>query len=109
MPSKKESALAKVQSLYLMQVELWNFLDDKDADASKVKTAQKTLQEFKTLLKEVDWQYMGGEDVLASLQWIPGEVNQKLKKAPKKKKVVAVVRKSAKKPAKTKKKKVQKK
>ena len=91
-----------------MQVELWDFLDEKDADADKAKTVQKTLKEFKTLLKEVDPQYMGGEDVLASLQWIPGEVNKKLKKSPKKrvatkkpaaKKSVAMARKSAKKPA----------
>lgn len=77
MPTKKQSALSIVQSLYLMQVELWNFLDGKDADKGK---AEKTLKEFTTLLKEVDPQYMGGEDVLETLQWIPGEVKKKLKK-----------------------------
>lgn len=104
MTSKKESALAKVQSLYLMQVELWNFLDDSEADAEKAKIVKKTLQEFSGLLKEVDWQYMGGEDVLETLQWIPGEVNKKLKlKKPVKKaapkKAAPVARKTAKKPA----------
>ena len=82
MSSKKETALNKVQNLYLMQVELWNFLDGSSTDADKVKSAQKTLKEFKALLKEVDWQVMGGEDVLESMQLIPTEVNAKLKKAP---------------------------
>lgn len=81
MTSKKQSSLAKVQNLYLMQVELWNFLDEKNLDVEKTKSAQKTLKEFKELLKEVDWQLMGGEDVLESLQMIPTEVSQKLKKA----------------------------
>jgi hypothetical protein len=98
MSSKKETALNKVQNLYIMQVELWNFLDGSSADADKVKNAQKTLREFKALLKEVDWQVMGGEDVLASMQMIPTEVNAKLKKTPTKKKAIAV-RKFAKKPA----------
>ena len=96
MSSKKETALNKVQNLYLMQVELWNFLDGSSTDADKVKSAQKTLKEFKALLKEVDWQVMGGEDVLESMQMIPTEVNAKLKGAPKKK---AVAKKTVKKPA----------
>lgn len=81
-----------------MQVELWNFLDGSATDSDKVKSAQKTLKEFKALLKEVDWQVMGGEDVLESLQTIPLEVNAKLKKAPVRKKAVAV-KKTAKKPS----------
>ena len=76
MSSKKENALSKVQDLYLMQMALWSFLDDTEKNVEKYQSAQKTLREFKALLKEVDWQYMGGEDVLASLQWIPQEVNQ---------------------------------
>lgn len=102
MSSKKESALNKVQNLYIMQVELWNFLDDSDIDADRVKSAQKTLKEFKALLKEVDWQIMGGEDVLQSLQGIPTEVNAKLKKGSLKKRVpakkVAATKNTAKKP-----------
>lgn len=81
MSSKKENALSKVQNLYLMQVALWNFLDDAEKNAEKYVSAQKTLREFKALLKEVDWRYMGGEDVLQSLQWIPNEVHMKLKSA----------------------------
>lgn len=103
MSSKKDTALNKVQNLYLMQVELWNFLDDSELDADRVKSVQKTLKEFKALLKEVDWQIMGGEDVLESLQLIPTEVNAKLKKkspakktAPARKAVAA--KKTAKKP-----------
>ncbi len=94
MSSKKETPLSKVQNLYLMQVELWDFLDDTENDAEKCKTAKKTLKEFNELLKEVDWQVMGGEDVLESLQHIPKEVNTKLKKAPK----TVAAKKTAKKP-----------
>jgi|GEM_PF-673091 len=94
MSTKKQSPLSKVQNLYLMQVELWNFLDNKADDA---KAVEKTLKEFSALLKEVDWRLMGGEDVLESLQMIPREVKSKLKTAPKKK-AVAAVKKTAKKP-----------
>lgn len=73
-----------------MQVELWSFLDGQSTDADKVKSAQKTLKQFTSLLKEVDWQVMGGEDVLESLQMIPTEVSAKLKKAPAKKRLVAM-------------------
>lgn len=75
MTSKNASALAKVQSLYIKQLELWDFLEGKEADTTK---AQQTLKEFTSLLKEVDPQYMGGEDVLQTLEWIPGEVKKKL-------------------------------
>lgn len=100
MSTKKQSALAKVQNLYLMQVELWNFLDNY-TDPDAIKNAQKTLREFKSLLKEVDWQYMGGEDVYESLQWIPKEVTQTMKKAKPKKNTAtkkAVAKKTVKKP-----------
>ena len=81
MASKKETALGKVQDLYVLQVELWNFLDEKSTNASQKESAKKTLKEFKALLREVDWQHMGGEDVLESLQMIPTEVTRKLKGA----------------------------
>lgn len=107
--SKKQSALSKVQSLYVMQVELWDFLDDQEPAKEKAETVQKTLKEFNSLLKEVDWQYMGGEEVLETLQSIPQQVNKKLKlkggrkktatKKPAAKKTAAAARKSAKKPS----------
>ncbi|PIR54533.1 hypothetical protein COU75_00280 [Candidatus Peregrinibacteria bacterium CG10_big_fil_rev_8_21_14_0_10_42_8] len=102
MSTKKQSPLSKVQNLYLMQVELWNFLDNKADDA---KAVEKTLKEFNALLKEVDWRLMGGEDVLESLQMIPKEVKSKLKTTSKKK-TVAVVKKATKKPTANKAKKV---
>lgn len=104
MPSKKEpssnkrqSALSKVQNLYVMQVKLWDFLEEKNTDAGEV---QKILKEYNTLLKEVDPQYMGGEDVYETLLCIPREVNQKLKskKKPAKKKA-ATARTTTKKPS----------
>ena len=79
--SKKESALAKVQDLYLMQAELWSFLDADHVDGERRKEAERLLRNFRQLLREVDWHYMGGEDVLQSLSWIPQEVSLKLKGA----------------------------
>ena len=79
MATKKNTALDTVQSLYLMQVELWKFLDGTESDPKK---AEKTLREFKALLKEADSRIMGGEDVLESLQLIPQEVSAKLRKTP---------------------------
>ena len=79
MSTNSDSPLSKVQNLYLMQVQLWNFLDGKETD---VHNAEKTLKEFKSLLKEVDWRLMGGEDVLESLQLIPMEVREKIKSTP---------------------------
>ena len=93
MSTKKDSPLSKVQNLYLMQVELWNFLDNKESDA---KAVEKTLKQFNALLKEVDWRLMGGEDVLESMQMIPKEVKSKLKGSPKRK--PAAVKKTTKKP-----------
>ncbi len=85
-PTKKESALSKVQNLYVLQVELWNFLDAQDVDTEKYKSAEKALKEFKRLLAEVDGAVMGGDDVYESLQWIPEEVGAKLKSKTKKSK-----------------------
>jgi hypothetical protein len=93
MSTKKDSPLSKVQNLYLMQVELWNFLDNKESDS---KAVEKTLKQFNALLKEVDWRLMGGEDVLESMQMIPKEVKSKLKGSPKRK--PAAVKKTTKKP-----------
>jgi len=81
-----------------MQVELWSFLDGSSTDADKVKSAQKTLKQFTALLKEVDWQVMGGEDVLQSMKMIPTEVSAKLKKKTPAKKRLVAMKKTAKKP-----------
>lgn len=97
----KDSALSKVQNLYLIQVELWNFLDTNAVDAEVTKNIKKKLSEFQDLLSQVDPQYMGGEDVFETLQWIPGEVKKKLKttKPATRKKAVATAKKvTAKKP-----------
>ena len=86
MATKNQSALAKVQNLYVLQIELWKFLDEKEVDTEKYKSAEKSLKEFKKLLAEVNEDFLGGEDVMETLQWIPEEVGAKLKKAKGKKK-----------------------
>ena len=77
--TKRDIELAKVQDLYLLQAELWNFLDDDKVDAGKLKSAKAALKEYNRLLSEVDKGYMGGLDVYESLQWTPEEVTDKLK------------------------------
>jgi hypothetical protein len=78
--SVSQSALSKVHDLYVMQIELWkhlragNFQNDK-----RRKETQKCLRQFSRLLDEVDWHYMGGEDVLESLRAIRGEVSARLR------------------------------
>lgn len=80
--TKSESALAKVQDLYVIQVELWNFLDSRELSPEQVAEAKQRLREFSSLLSKADWRLMGGEDVLQALQHIQSEVSAKLKKSP---------------------------
>lgn len=112
------SALGNVQELYVMQVELWKYLDARALDAEERKQAKKTLKEFGSLLRQVDWRYMGGEDVLQTLEHMHKEAARKVGAAASKKdsapkkmsvkvstKKTAVAKKVTKKPAAKKKKK----
>jgi len=72
------SALGNVQELYVMQVELWKYLDARALDAEERKQAKKTLKEFGSLLRQVDWRYMGGEDVLQTLEHMHKEAARKV-------------------------------
>ena len=75
-----QSALAKVQDLYLMQIELWKHLREGNFQkADQRKQTQKCLRQFSKLLDQVDWHYMGGEDVLESLHAMRGEVSARLR------------------------------
>lgn len=80
--SKQQSALAKVQDLYLIQVELWRFLDAPIAQVTPdaVCEAKKHLRAFSDLLTHADWQYMGGEDVVETLRAMRAEVDAKIKR-----------------------------
>ncbi len=75
-----QSALAKVHDLYVIQIELWKHLSDGNFQNEKRrKETQKCLKQFSRLLDQVDWHYMGGEDVLAELKVMRGEVSAKLR------------------------------
>jgi len=91
-PMTSKSELEKVQNLYIIQMELWRFLDSDTLDAEDKKKAQKSLRIFGTLLNQVDPSYMGGEDVLETLYKIKADAATKLRKASgrKKEKVAAV-------------------
>ena len=99
---KKQTGLSKVQTLYVLQVELWKLLDGDLSDKEKKQEAQKYYKDFSKLLSEVDWEYMGGQDVYDSLKLMKDEAGRKLqtkqvKKAGGTKKKVASAKKKAKK------------
>lgn len=73
------AALAKVQTLYGLQIDLWNVIGGNFRSPEKVKEAQKQVRQFEALLKEVDPGYMGGEDVYESLVQMHEQAKTKLK------------------------------
>lgn len=79
MSSPADSALAKVQNLYMLQAQLWNVLDAKHLSPSARSEAKKNLKEFSSLLRSADWRVMGGEDVYSALREVQTEVSRKLK------------------------------
>lgn len=75
-----QHALTKVHDLYAMQIELWKHLRQGNfQNPTQRKETQKCLREFSRLLDQVDWHYMGGEDVLESLRLMRGEVSAQLR------------------------------
>ena len=76
-----QSGLAKVQSLYTLQLELYKVLDGQITKDDK-KEAMECAKKFSKLLQEVDWRYMGGEDVYDELLTMHREVIDRLKKLP---------------------------
>jgi hypothetical protein len=63
-----------------MQIELWKHLCEGNFRNEKQRReTQKCLRQFSRLLDEVDWHYMGGEDVLAELTMMRGEVSARLR------------------------------
>ena len=111
MPTKQLSGLATVQHLYVLQVELLQLVRGGLQTPDRVKEAKKQLKEFDNLLKKVDPDYMGGEEVLDGLQLIRRDVSSRVargsktkSKATKAKKVVKTKKPVAKKAVKKKKK-----
>ena len=76
--TKTDSALSKVQNLYVLQVHLWNVLDAKNLSPAARNEAKKHLREFASLLRNADWQVMGGEDVYTALKQMKADVAKKL-------------------------------
>ncbi|OGJ58381.1 hypothetical protein A2881_05760 [Candidatus Peribacteria bacterium RIFCSPHIGHO2_01_FULL_55_13] len=76
--SNTDSALAKVQNLYMLQAQLWNVLDAKNLSPNAREEAKKNLKEFSSLLRAADWRVMGGEDVYSALKEVQTEVARKL-------------------------------
>ena len=75
-----QSALSKVHDLYVMQIELWKHLREGNfQNVKQRKETQKCLKQFSRLLNQVDWHYMGGEDVLETLRTMRSEVSARLR------------------------------
>jgi len=74
-----QQELDKVHSLYVMQMDLWKILDGKVRGEHQLKEARKQIRHFRKLLKEVDWRYMGGEDVYQTLEEMGLKADRKLR------------------------------
>ncbi len=73
------SALDRVHTLYVLQVKLLQRLRMDLTDPALQRETRREIQEFKEVLKDADWRYMGGEDVYEALQNLPVEVTEKLR------------------------------
>lgn len=77
--AKQSSGIATVQNLYVMQFQLMEYLQGGIRSENQAKEAKQCLRQFKTLLDEADPRYMGGEDVVETLQEIQDEMAERLK------------------------------
>lgn len=75
------AALENVQNLYTTSTELWRQIQEEKNldDPLKLKEATRTFRQFSSLLRDADWRYMGGEDVLEGLQNLEREVSAALR------------------------------
>lgn len=76
-----DRALEKVQTLYVMQIQLLDLLDRDLSDPVVRKEVKSHMKQFQTLLAQADWRYMGGEDVWEALKSLPQEMARKLKES----------------------------
>jgi hypothetical protein len=71
--------LAQVHNLYMLQVELFTVLDAKELDTVTKKQLKQKLRNFSSILENVSYECMGGEDVYESLLEFRTKVNMRLK------------------------------
>jgi hypothetical protein len=80
--TRADVALQNVHNLYVLQFQLIDALDQDLSDPKKRKEVRESMKQFTELLDVVDHRYMGGEDVLVSLQRLPQELTERLKSSP---------------------------
>jgi len=73
-----KSDLSVVQNLYLLQVDLAEFLQSDLSNPQERRIAKERMREFSSLLRQADWRYMGGEDVLDSLKDVQEQIVRKI-------------------------------
>ncbi len=78
------TGLAVVQNLYHLQLDLQKYLEGDLSDPQERREARERAREFSVLLKQADWRYMGGEDVLTGLQDMEREVKERINTVPSK-------------------------
>ena len=79
MSTASDSALTRIHDLYVAQLNLIGLLQQDLRDPNVRRSVRESIREFQSLLRGVDWRYMGGEDVLEALRSLPSEVEEKLK------------------------------
>lgn len=80
--TRAERDLTNIQTLYTLQFQLISALDEDLSDPKKRKEVRESMKQFTELLDVVDHRYMGGEDVLMSLQKLPEEIMTHMKSSP---------------------------
>ncbi len=76
--SKADTALEHIHTLYLMQLNILDLLDQELNTPEARRTARAEIKEFQRLLGLADWRYMGGEDVWEALKALPKELEEKI-------------------------------
>jgi hypothetical protein len=80
--NKIDKKLEHVHTLYLLQVQLYQFLDSDLTHPKTRKEVREHMKKYQEMLHKADHRYMGGEDVLESLKALPNEIVLKLKTSP---------------------------
>lgn len=76
----KQKELNKVHTLYMLQMELVNFLNKQEVDKKECRQIEKSATSFSTLLPLIDRLYLGGEDVFETLHQTLVLVNEKIQR-----------------------------
>ena len=72
------TALQTIENLYVLQVDLQKLVTQEIGSAEQKRDAKAKLRDFRSLLRQADPDYMGGEDVVESLKELEEQVAKKV-------------------------------